>query len=563
GMNYVIKIILAHLLRFGATFNFDFVNEIKKSINEEGVEMFKNTIFGPYLNILKCNFQGHITKCLLLLEVQYDNKDVLHVGHANGTVLQFGIKEFAIVIGLKCKGNVIDFSYLESTPSRLLQRYFPYSTAGITKSCLIQRFVMGNWDTTQDAVQMAILYFINTFMLCHLGETSIKIEEFLMVEDDTYELYHWGKIAFDKLITSLRQDFNQSKQMYRLFGMPYALNVWTYECASSINPEIVVKVVNGIPGICNWTVVVVKPKYEKFMSSIFSENACSNILPTQDEVEALDLPDIQDAHTPESSTTAVLPNKDFSTSPPGRLLRKSSCVSGTSSPPPPKRRKKIDTPKTKVSEPELSEQLRLPLNQPFSMPDEAPTLPANVSFAHVSSQVQKDKSVYPDIEELKEHMKEYVDSKFEHLVNLIKANHSEMMNSRNREDDKKPKDLGGKSTPCIVEVSDKEGNDGHQTSTCKFDQQPTSPIQMDFFINDQDISVSDFDVEDQTEDTLKNHQEMKEVLELQSSDANFHHTAETTEHMKDDPTTQIPQQFFEGTMNEDASYKDSTTSGAI
>ncbi|KAH0691113.1 hypothetical protein KY289_018471 [Solanum tuberosum] len=78
GMNYVIKKILAHPLRFGATLNFDFVNEIKKSTNEEGVEMFKNTIFGPYLNIPKCNFQGQIIKCLLLLEVQHDNKYVLH-----------------------------------------------------------------------------------------------------------------------------------------------------------------------------------------------------------------------------------------------------------------------------------------------------------------------------------------------------------------------------------------------------------------------------------------------------------------------------------------------------
>ncbi|KAH0751763.1 hypothetical protein KY285_004911 [Solanum tuberosum] len=149
------------------------------------------------------------------------------------------------------------------------------------------------------------------------------------------------------------------------------------------------------------------------------QNACSNIVPTQDEVEALDLPDIQDAHTPEPSTTTVLPNKvqtrasisgfeDFSTSPPCHLLRKSSHVSGTLSPPPLKRRKKIDTPKTKVSEPELPEQLRLLLNQSFSMPDEAPTPPANVSFSHVSSQVQKDKSVYPDIEELKQHMKEYL-----------------------------------------------------------------------------------------------------------------------------------------------------------
>ncbi|KAH0679556.1 hypothetical protein KY284_020641 [Solanum tuberosum] len=101
---------------------------------------------------------------------------------------------------------------------------------------------------------------------------------------------------------------------------------------------------------------------------------------------------------------------------------------------------------------------------------------------------------------------------------------------------------------------------------------------MDFANNDQNIGVSDFDVEDQT---LKSHQEMKDVSELQSSDANIHHTAEITEHKKDDASGQMSQHFFEGTMNEDASDKvqhntnqsvpdpvtfdtsDSTTSGTI
>ena len=43
-MNYVIKKIPAHPLRFGATFNFDFVNKIKLSIKDEGVALFKKTI---------------------------------------------------------------------------------------------------------------------------------------------------------------------------------------------------------------------------------------------------------------------------------------------------------------------------------------------------------------------------------------------------------------------------------------------------------------------------------------------------------------------------------------
>ncbi|KAG5611443.1 hypothetical protein H5410_022724 [Solanum commersonii] len=439
-MNYVIKKIPAHPLRFGAVFNFDFVNEIKKSIKDEGIEMFKNTIFGPYLNIPNCNFQGQITKCMLLLEVQQENKNLLHVRHGNRTVLKFSIKDFAIVTGLKCKGNVKDFSY--SNPLR----------AGYYK------------------------------------DISLMLLQ--------------------------------------------ALNVWTYECASSLNLEFAVKVANGNPRICNWRVVAVKPKFGTFISSIFSENACSNIVPTPDEVEALDLPNIQDAHTPEPSTTAVDAKEiqtkdssgfeDFSRSPLGHLFRRSSRVFGTSSPSPSKRRKKIDTPKTK---------LRPPINQSFSMPDEAPTPAANVSFVHVSSQVQKDKSVYPDIEKLKQHMKEYVDNKFEYLVTLIKANYSKLMNSRHREDDQQPKDLPIMSKTLVYLIL-----------TLKT--------------------------------RLKNHQEMNDVSELQSSDANIHHTAEITKH-KDDASGQTPQHFFEGTMNEDASNKvqhntnqsvpdpDSTTSATI
>ena len=68
-------------------------------------------------------------------------------------------------------------------------KIFPDCPTGITKSRLIQRFAMGNWETTQESVEMAILHFINTFMLCHLGDTFICIEEFLMVEDDRYEMY--------------------------------------------------------------------------------------------------------------------------------------------------------------------------------------------------------------------------------------------------------------------------------------------------------------------------------------------------------------------------------------
>ena len=55
------------------------------------------------------------------------------------------------------------------------------------------------------------------------------------------------------------------------------------------------------------------------------------------------------------------------------------------------------------------------------------------------------------------------------------------------------KDMGGKSIPNMVEVSDEEGNDGHQA---------TSPIQMEFVNNYQNIGVVDFDVDNQVYFTL-------------------------------------------------------------
>ncbi|TMW91577.1 hypothetical protein EJD97_014149 [Solanum chilense] len=165
---------------------------------------------------------------------------------------------------------------------------------------------------------------------------------------------------------------------------------------------------------------------------------------------------------------------------PGHLLRRSSRMSGTSSPPPLKRRKKLDTHKTKRLESLSLEKLRPPLNQSFSMSNEEPTPPANVSFVHVSLQVQKYKFVYPDIEELRQHMKEYVIMLQTYFM----------------------KEMGAKSTPYMVEVFNKEGNDGHQTTN--------------------------FDIEDQ-----------------------------------DKPSAQMPHHFFEGTMNEDASYNGLTDSQSL
>ena len=92
---------------------------------------------------------------------------------------------------------------------------------------------MCNWRTIIDALQISILFFIHTFVLTTLDNTTIFIVDFLMVEDGRYQDYPWGQLSFSKLIGSLRQDFDVSKKLYRLYGLAYALNIWISNVHSS------------------------------------------------------------------------------------------------------------------------------------------------------------------------------------------------------------------------------------------------------------------------------------------------------------------------------------------
>ncbi|KAG5601194.1 hypothetical protein H5410_032564 [Solanum commersonii] len=58
--------------------------------------------------------------------------------------------------------------------------------------------------------------------------------------------------TFIRLMISWKQERTKVKQLYCLSGMPYALNVWVYECASVVNEKIVVNEGDYIPRILNW-----------------------------------------------------------------------------------------------------------------------------------------------------------------------------------------------------------------------------------------------------------------------------------------------------------------------
>ena len=59
--------------------------------------------------------------------------------HINHTTLRFGIKEFAIITGLKCFGNKDDFLFDTRKPNRLINQYFEGKSI-VTKVDLISKY---------------------------------------------------------------------------------------------------------------------------------------------------------------------------------------------------------------------------------------------------------------------------------------------------------------------------------------------------------------------------------------------------------------------------------------
>ncbi|PHT80305.1 hypothetical protein T459_18357 [Capsicum annuum] len=260
GMKYRIDKVPPHLLHmvslcnyaFGEEMNYAFGEEMKEYFGEDVLGAFRNTIFGIFLDFPRCNWIGQISNCLLMLEIQHDNKDELHV-RVQGKILKFIMLKFAIITGLKCTCNIDDYMYTSSSKSVLMSRYFFDNKEAITRSKLITRVQIGNFDNAEDALNLAILFFIQTFMFSQHKEAPISVAHFQIVEDES---------------------------------------------------KIVVRQRNAIPRILNWSVECIRPEYESIMSGMFSKHSYKNIQPTTDEVSRLDLSFLKDFETCDPTTYA-------------------------------------------------------------------------------------------------------------------------------------------------------------------------------------------------------------------------------------------------------------------
>ncbi|XP_075074791.1 uncharacterized protein LOC142162346 [Nicotiana tabacum] len=229
-----------------------------KRLSPNDLKLFKKTCFGYLLSFPNLCMQNQDIHFLMKYELKSSDASYF-TAELKGERLNFGLREFVVITGLRCHTEVTDFGYTPSYISKIMSSYFP-NKVKVEKTCLKQIVTTKSWINYEDAVKLCILYLIEYF-ICPSEKDHIGLNPFV--------------------------------HSYLIRGFPLAMQVWLYECCSSVNIDIATKISNSIPRILNWSAAkgqiwlaaiedkMINPEWMKF----------TNINESPEELSVMSLPD--------------------------------------------------------------------------------------------------------------------------------------------------------------------------------------------------------------------------------------------------------------------------------
>ncbi|KAH0775093.1 hypothetical protein KY290_012230 [Solanum tuberosum] len=280
--------------RWSSYTNHSVIDQIKLSLSDKQLELFRNTCFGYFLDLPKASTQLQVIHCLINRELKHTPNDVFAI-EINNKKLFFGLREFGIVTDLNCVSDGTPITVPDSKCS-LLSSYFPKKIT-VAKSHLRALFLAKKFLDDDSAVSLAILFFINDFLFSYEdNKYQISNRDFYLVESGQFNSYPWGLDVYKKLSDSVRHELKSTLKYYRLGGLPLALQIWIFECCSKVDEDIVIRVANSIPRILNWKTIAESPWQKYIEKCLFmpTKNKFDNIVASEDEVSKCRLPEPRD-----------------------------------------------------------------------------------------------------------------------------------------------------------------------------------------------------------------------------------------------------------------------------
>ncbi|XP_070002420.1 uncharacterized protein [Nicotiana sylvestris] len=222
--DFLVPVDIDYKLKVDCDINCHVIRQLKENLSKMQLRMFKKICFGYFLNLPPVIVQIRVMHHLLIREVHYEVKSKMRFVVSDSR-LRFSLGEFALVAGLKCKGDTSIESVKEN---RLISKYF--GTTSMTLAQLVDCFTKKKWETDDDALKITVLYFVHSFLLSQLKTKVISRSYIDSVECGDFNNYPWSIDVYNATIDSCSNKFQDKPSFYRLGGFPLALQIWLYEC---------------------------------------------------------------------------------------------------------------------------------------------------------------------------------------------------------------------------------------------------------------------------------------------------------------------------------------------
>ncbi|XP_070020365.1 uncharacterized protein [Nicotiana sylvestris] len=290
-----------------------------KQVKRKGKEIFVDDDFVEEVPNLRTGKKAKVSPSSKNLKMKKHSKKHPKIvqnqslAKLKGETLNFGLREFALITGLRCVTQVTDFGYNPTYVSKIMSSYFR-NKLRVEKSYLKQIVTTTSWVNDEDAVKLCILYLLE-FFICPSDKDHVSFVDhfrFYLVESGQYESYPWGIKSFTQMMESVRHRLNPYLHSYLIRGCSLALQVWLYECCSTVSTDLATRCSNSIPRILRWSATkrqiwltafeekMIKPEWIKF----------TNIVESGEEIAVLILPDKIEYKVQEGEQTSEVPNAD-------------------------------------------------------------------------------------------------------------------------------------------------------------------------------------------------------------------------------------------------------------
>lgn len=251
-MQYVIPVKDHGTAKINTNNKYEQISDLLETLSVKQLDEFRSSCFGHFTQLSPFKIQYQLIHNLLLRQLKQPNPLEIWIGIA-GTKLRFGIREFAVITGLRCVG-ALDKKRFFRSENQFVNSYY-HGVNSITKSRVKQSLFQKEWKTDEDAIKFAKLYLLHHFLLSSSSDSVIPKGDLDMLDSGDFDQFPWGREIYKTTLESLKSNVRTTSKdnYYRLNGFPYAFQLWFYESCPYLNGKYCNANSGCIPRMLKWS----------------------------------------------------------------------------------------------------------------------------------------------------------------------------------------------------------------------------------------------------------------------------------------------------------------------